>query len=203
MIIKTKYKIARRLGAPIFEKTQTQKYAQSEQRRGKSKKRTKRGQVTDYGVQHNEKQKARYTYLMGERQFSNYVKESLAEKGKTTDLLFTKLELRLDNAVSRIGLATTRSGSRQMVSHGHIRVNGRKVDIPSYRLKIGDKISIRPGSLPKPLFANLAERLAEHKSPSWITFDLKKNEGEVQGLPKMENEELLFNLGSVIEFYSR
>lgn len=202
MIIGAKYKIARRLGAPIFEKTQTQKYAQSEQKKGR-KRGGRRKQVTEYGLQHTEKQKARYTYRVSEKQFSNYVKEALAAKGKTAEILFEKLELRLDNVVYRMGIAGSRGHSRQIVSHGHMQVNGRKVDIPSYRLKVGDKISIREISLKKPIFANLAEIVADKTTPSWIKFDLKKNVAEVQGMPKMENEELLFNLGSIIEFYSR
>ena len=203
MIIKGKYRIARRLGAPIFEKTQTQKFALSAQRKLKVKRNSKPKQKTDYGMQFNEKQKARFTYIVNERQFNNYVKAALAEKGKSTQILFEKLELRLDNALSRIGLAKTRLHARQIVNHGHIRVNGKKVDIPSYHLKIGDKISIREGSLKKPIFANLAERLADVKTPSWINFNLEKNVGEVLGLPKPENQELMFNLGAVIEFYSR
>ena len=203
MIIGAKYKIARRLGAPIFEKTQTQKFAQSEQKRGKKRSTGRRSQPTEYGKQHNEKQKARFTYIVSEKQFSNYVKEALAAKGKSADVLYEKLELRLDSAVYRLGISNSRGHARQIVSHGHIKVNGRKVDIPSYRLKVGDKISIREQSLTKPLFAEVDEKVAGKRTPSWIKFDLKKKEAEIQGLPKMENEELLFNLGSVIEFYSR
>ncbi len=203
MIIKGKYRIARRLGAPIFEKTQTQKFALSSQRKLKAKKQGKPKQKTDYGMQFNEKQKARFTYIVNERQFNNYVTEALAEKGKSTQILFEKLELRLDNVIARLGIAKTRLHARQIVSHGHIKVNGRKVDVPSYHLRVGDKISIRQGSLSKALFANLTERLAETKSPSWIKFNVEKNEGEVLGMPKLEGEELMFNLGAVIEFYSR
>jgi len=203
MIIKGKYRIARRLGAPIFEKTQSQKFALSVQRKLKVKRSSKPKQKTDYGIQFNEKQKARFTYIVNERQFNNYVKAALAEKGKSTQILFEKLELRLDNAIARLGIAKTRLHARQIVSHGHIKVNGRKVDVPSYHLNVGDKISIRQGSLSKKLFENLVERLAEVKSPSWVTFNVEKNEGEILGMPKMENQELMFNLGAVIEFYSR
>ena len=202
MIIGAKYKLARRLGAPIFEKTQTQKYAQSEQKKGR-KRGGRRKQVTEYGLQHNEKQKARFTYRVSEKQFSNYVKEALASNAKSSDVLFEKLEIRLDNVIYRMGISDSRGHARQIVSHGHMKVNGRKVDIPSYRVKVGDKISIREVSLKKPVFAELAEKIASKTTPSWIKFDLKKNIAEIQGMPKMENEELLFNLGSVIEFYSR
>ena len=202
MIIGAKYKIARRLGAPIFEKTQTQKFAQSEAKKGR-KKGGRRKQVTEFGIQQKEKQKARFTYRVSEKQFVNYVKEALAAAGKSTDVLFEKLELRLDNVIYRMGISDSRGHSRQIVSHGHILVNGKKIDIPSHRVKVGDKISIREGSLKKPLFAELAEKVAEKKIPSWISYDLKKNVAEIQGMPKVENEELLFNLGSIIEFYSR
>lgn len=202
MIIGAKYKIARRLKAPIFEKTQTQKFSQSEAKKGR-KRGGRRKQVTEYGLQHNEKQKARYTYRISEKQFSNYVKEALASKAKSSEVLFEKLELRLDNAVYRMGIADSRGHARQIVTHGHMTVNGRKVDIPSYRLKVGDKISIREKSLKKPIFAELAEKVADKTTPSWIAYDMKKNVAEIQGMPKMENQELLFNLGSIIEFYSR
>ncbi len=202
MIIGAKYKIARRLGAPIFEKTQSPKYAQAEARRGKLK-RGRRRQKTDYGIQQNEKQKARYTYLVSEKQFSNYVKEAIAGNAKSTDALFEKLELRLDSITYRMGISNSRSHARQIVTHGHMMVNGRRVDIPSYRLKVGDKVSIRPASLKKPLFAQLDEKLADRNIPSWIKFDMKTKVAEVQGMPKVEGQELMFNLGSVIEFYSR
>jgi len=201
MIIGAKYKIARRLGAPIFEKTQTQKYAQSESKKSRNQKR--KFQRTDYAVQHNEKQKARYTYIVGEKQFANYVKDAVAASGKTSDILFEKLELRLDNVTYRMGISNSRSHARQIVSHGHMMVNGRRVDIPSYKLKIGDIVSIRPASLSKPLFANLDEKLADRKIPAWIAFDMKKKSAEIQGMPKMEHAELLFDLGAVVEFYSR
>jgi len=201
MIIGAKYKIARRLGAPIFEKTQTQKFAQSEARRGRPKRRPK--QKSEYGIQQNEKQKARFTYQVSERQFSNYVKEAMAEKGKASAVLFEKLELRLDNVVYRMGISNSRGHARQIVTHGHMMVNGRRTDVPSYRLKIGDKVSIREASLKKPLFAELDAKLTEGNVPAWIKFDMKTKVAEIQGMPKVENQELMFNLGSVIEFYSR
>lgn len=202
MIIGPKYKIARRLKAPIFEKTQTQKFSQSEAKKGR-KRGGRRKQVTEYGLQHNEKQKARYTYRVSEKQFSNYVKEALGSQGKSTESLFEKLEQRLDNVIYRMGVADSRGHSRQIVTHGHINVNGKKIDVPSHRVKVGDKVSIREGSLKKPIFAELAEKIADKRTPSWIAYDFKKNVAEIQGMPKMENEELLFNLGSIIEFYSR
>ncbi|NQV88384.1 MAG: 30S ribosomal protein S4 [Parcubacteria group bacterium] len=205
MIIGPKYKIARRLGAPVFEKTQNQKFVLSLARRGKPS-RGKKGprQRTDYGAQMTEKQKARYTYLIGEKQFSNYVKKAIADKSaKTVDLLFRNLETRLDSIVFRLGFANTRSFSRQMISHGHIVVNGKRVDIPSAQIYLGDKISIKEGSLKKNMFIGIDDRLKNHTVPSWIKFDFAKKEAEIQGMPKLEQADLLFDLNAVLEFYSR
>jgi small subunit ribosomal protein S4 len=203
MITGPKYKIARRLGAPIFEKTQTQKYALNLEKKSKNKKGFSKPK-SEFGIQLNEKQKARFIYGLGEKQFANYVKEALSKKtSHAPQLIFEYLESRLDNIVYRLGLTTTRSGSRQMVSHGHIKVNGRKVDTPSMRLKIGDKVTINDRSLNKPLFNNIEEKLKNSNTPSWLKFDLSKKEGFVQGKPVLVKTENMFDLNTVIEFYSR
>ncbi len=197
-----KYKIARRLGAPIFEKTQTQKYAIRLERKSKTRGFSK--PKTEYGTQMNEKQKARFTYGLGEKQFAKYVKEALARKSeKTTQTIFEFLELRLDNAVYRLGLAPTRLGARQMVAHGHFSVNGKRVYTPSRHLKIGDKIEITARSQNKPLFANVDERIKNVTIPSWMKFDAEKKVAEVQGMPAYVKTENMFDLNTVIEFYSR
>ena len=201
MIIGPKYKIARRLGAGVFEKTQTQKFAMSEAK--KKGKRDSRGPKTDFGVQMLEKQKARFSYALTEKQFSKYVKIALVKKGNNMDLLYTMLETRLDNVVLRSGFVISRLGARQVVSHGHMMVNGRRVTIPSYQVKIGDKITIREGSSKKPLFATLDERLKSPKNPSWLTVDADKKVITVQGTPKLVATELIFDIGQVLEFYSR
>jgi len=195
-----KYKIARRLGAPIFEKTQTPKFAASKERRTTKMVRPK----SQYGLQLTEKQKARFSYGISEKQFKNYVKKVLESKsGAQNDRLFEVLEKRIDNAVYRIGIATTRRHARQIVSHGHIKVNGVKINIPSYALSKGDKITIRPQSLPKPAFINLDERLKSVSIPSWISFDIKTKEGIVVGTPKAVPTELLFDIGAIFEYYRR
>ncbi|HEY4509156.1 MAG TPA: 30S ribosomal protein S4 [Candidatus Paceibacterota bacterium] len=202
MITGPKYKIARRLGAPIFEKTQTQKYALHLERR--SKKRTFTKPKSEFGLQLNEKQKARFIYGLSERQFSNYVKEALAKKTpNTSQLIFELLESRIDSAIYRLGFSPTRSGARQMVSHGHIAINGRRVNTPSRRLQIGDKIGIVGRSLGKPLFADLAERTKNVTVPPWLKFDPEKKEVMVQGKPVLVKTENMFDLNTVIEFYSR
>ena len=202
MKIGPKFKIARRLGAPIFEKTQTQKYQVSLSRKEAAGKMPRQSR-SEYGRQHTEKQKVRYTYGVSEKQFSNYVKKALAA-GSADQIgqLYRLLESRLDNAIYRVGLAKTRRAARQFVSHGHLLVNGRKVTIPSYTLSEGDAIAIRPGSAGAGMFAGLSERLKEWSAPKWLTFDPERREGKVLALPSTENAQDL-DLRSVFEFYSR
>jgi small subunit ribosomal protein S4 len=204
MITGPKYKIARKLGAPVFEKTQTQKYAQHLERKSRVKKSFAKPK-SEYAFQHNEKQKARMVYGVSEKQFSNYVKKAIEKKAsKAVATIYESLELRLDNAVARIGLATTRLAARQMVSHGHITVNGKKANIPSYRLSMGDVVGIKKGSLEKPLFASFEERFKSITVPSWIGFDASAKTATIQGMPKLEQGAgTLFDLGAVVEFYSR
>ena len=203
MIHGPKYKIARRLGAPVFEKTQTQKLVLRESNRKLSKSSKKPKAKSDFGNRLNEKQKARMVYGVNERQFSNYVKKAIATKGNSTDLLLRALESRLDNVAFRLGLANTRIFGRQMVSHGHLLVNGTKITIPSYTVSLGDKITIRNGSKAKPIFAKLNERLATTTTPAWIKADLTKHEWEIVGAPKLTQTDVMFDVASVFEFYSR
>jgi small subunit ribosomal protein S4 len=189
----------------VFEKTQTQKFALTESKYGKSATGgKKRKQVSEYGQQLIEKQKIRYTYNVSEKQFSNYVKEALATKGASSaDTLQELLERRLDNVVFRMGLAPTRQMSRQMVSHGHIIVNGKKLTVPSYRVNSGDILSIRPGSKVSPLFSDMTDKLKDRGSSAWTTFDPSTYSGKIGALPKYERTEHAFDLTPVIEFYSR
>jgi small subunit ribosomal protein S4 len=201
MINKPKYKTARRLGANIFDKTQTPKFAAKEaQRKAEKRPRPK----SDFGLQMLEKQKAKMTYGVSERMFAKYVKSILEKAGANSpDKLISILESRLDNAIYRLGFAPTRQAARQMVSHGHIKVNGLKITIPSYGISVGDKITIRESSASKPLFANLAEKLKTQTYPSWLTLDISKVEAKVQGLPKLGALETNFDPAAVLNFYSR
>ena len=202
-----KYKICRRLGSDIYEKCQTQKYTLYEARKLKniSKNKKRRRNLSDYGKQLLEKQKVKFTYGISEKQFKNMVKEAVSKKGKeATEVLYENLESRLDNTVYRLGLAPTRRMARQMVSHGHITVNVRKITVPSYRLRNGDKIGIREGSKNTGLFVNLDEKIKEGGAvPSWIKFDLAKREALIQGKPLLKGGESLLDLNTVIEFYSK
>jgi small subunit ribosomal protein S4 len=201
MKIGPKYKIARRLGANIFEKTQTSKFAMRQERKGGKGPYRPKG---EFAVAMLEKQKVRYSYGVGERQFKKYVKESVAKKGvNTVQALFERLEMRLDNVVYRLGLASTRLAARQMVAHGHILVNNKRTNVPSYTLSIGDKVSVRGASQKSSLFKDSDDKLKKIAFPSWLSYDHDKKIAEVTGTPKHNPTEHLFNLGQVIEFYSR
>lgn len=203
MKIGPKYKIARRLNASVFEKTQTQKFVLSQSKKSKKQGRGPR-QRSAYGEQMMEKQKARFTYLLTEKKFSSYVEKATASKSNTIPKLYSMLESRLDNTVYRAGLSSTRSGARQMVSHGHITVNGKKVTIPSYAVSVGEVLKIRQGSVAKPLFSGISEKLKAVTPPAWLKVDPEKVEIVVSGEPVMESKtDMLFDLNAVIEFYSR
>lgn len=162
------------------------------QRRGRPKRKS------EYGLQLSEKQKIRNTYLLRERQFKNYFK-----KAKNPEDIYALLELRLDSVIYRLGLAKTRGLARQLVNHGHIMVNSRKVDIPSYHVRKGDIVSIRPQSADKAVFAELTESLKKFETPKWIKLDKAKKEGEITGIPSLDESGMEFNMQSVMEFYSR
>jgi len=203
MIIKTKYKLCRRLGVGIFEKCQTQKFTLSEAKKSGNKRLKRRKMPSEYGSQLIEKQKLRFAYGLREKQLSRYVKETLLNKdANITEGLYICLETRLDNVVYRLGLASTRAMARQMVSHGHIVLNKRKVTIPSCRVKMGDKIYIRKGSEDKGVFAELKEKSKATISVDWLTFNLSKKEGSMIGLPKLKSQEI-FDFKSIFEFYGR
>lgn len=201
MITKPKYKICRRLGPGVYDKCQTTKFSTTSGKfAGPNSKRPKA--LTEYGTQLIEKQKIRFSYGISERQLSNYVKKATQVKGSGTALkFFEELESRLDNVIYRMGLAPSRRGARQMVSHGHFLVNDKKITIPSFEVKVGDVIKIREGSKTKKIFDNLSEKLKDYNAPKWLSFDRAKVEGKV--LAKPENNETFLDLNAVLEFYSR
>ncbi len=201
MIIGPRYKKARYLGVPIFPKTQTQKYAMRLQR--KSKTMGRRGAKSEYGKQMMEKQKARFSYGIGGKQFTKYVKKALQNTGDNGKNLLSILESRLDNVMVRAGYAPSHQAARQMVSHGHIAVNGVNVKIPSYQVRTGDTLTIREGSKSKVIFSKLDEQLKITKHPSWISIDEKTKAIKITGKPVSETADLLFDVGAVLEFYTR
>ena len=203
MIIGPKYKIAKRLGAPIFEKCQTQKF-QLAVANAPRKTKGRRGGGSDFGLQLIEKQKARYTYGLSEAQFSRYVFEAMEKKGgSSSQNLLARLEARLDNVVYRAGFAKTRRMARQLVSHGHIMVNGKRMNVPSHLIVAGDVVAIRPESRTSPLFANRTEAAVESKTPSWIQLEEGAVSAKVVQAPTVAETDLLFNAPVIIQFYSR
>lgn len=202
MKIGPKYKIARRLGAPVFEKTQTQKFRlKSEAKAPKGKKGKTR---SSFGLQLIEKQKARFTYGITAKQFGRYIKEVIDSKTTHgTDELYKKLETRLDNIVYRLGLASTRRFARQLVSHGHILINGKKNTVASTKVYEGDIIAVREGSKKTKAFADVAERSKNSSVQGWLVFDADKMSGTVTKLPTLAGQDVLFDLGQVIEFSKR
>src|SRR3989344_4144530 len=200
MLIKSKYKIARRLCPQIFEKTQTQKY---DSRAGE--KRFDRGRgVSDFGKAMLEKHKARFTYLVNERQFKNYAAVAIAEKKrKPEEILLESLEMRIDSVVYRLSLVKARHAARQAVFHGHISVNGKRVTASSYRVSIGDTVGVMARSQKSKLFVDVAERAKEYNAPNWLTFDSSKLEGKVKSKPSYAPAELAFDVATILDFYKR
>jgi len=198
--VKSKYKIAKRLGAGVFDKTQTQKFALSEAR---SQKKRGRG-LSDYGKQLLEKQKVRYTYGLTEKQLHSYAKKAFEEKNPSA-ALHMLLESRLDSALYRASVASTRRAARQMASHGHILINGRRTTMPSHQLKKGDKITVREGSRKSALFATLAEKNLEagRGIPQWLAVDMNLLTVEVTGTPAFTPVDSGLDYPTVFEFYSR
>ncbi|MBX4206351.1 30S ribosomal protein S4 [Candidatus Parcubacteria bacterium] len=200
MKIGPKYKIARRLGAPIFEKTQTAKYGLSLARKEKTAKFKR--QKSEYGQALNEKQKARFSYGMSERQFKSYV-DKAAKAANPSLKLFQLLESRLDNALFRSGLAKTRAQARQLASHGHFNVNGKRVTVPSIQVKVGDVVGWRGSERLNQLGADSAERMKAQAAPAWLEASAEKREATVVGEPAYAKGEQVFDLGTVIGFYNR
>ena len=163
------------------------------------------GKQSLYATQLREKQKVRRTYGLLEKQFAKLMNEATRRPGLAGENLLQLLELRLDNAVYRAGFAVSRRGARQLVSHGNFMLNGRRVDIPSIRLKEGDEITVRPKSVKNGYFAVLSEVIGNSiQGPlSWIKSDPKKMTISVTGLPKREEAEADINEQLIVEYYSR
>ena len=162
----------------------------------------KRKKVSEYGTQLKEKQKVKFVYGILEKQFHKYYLKAANMKGITGDNMLQLLELRLDNVVYRLGLAKTRRMARQVVVHGHIRVNGQKVDIPSYSVKVGDVITLRQRSTEMEMFKALREGTSI-VTPKWLTFDAPNLTGTVNALPAREDIDLQLQENMIVEFYSR
>lgn len=165
----------------------------------------RQGKASLYSTQLREKQKVRRAYGLLEKQFARLMSEATRRPGLSGENLLQLLELRMDNAVYRAGFATSRRGARQLVSHGHFELNGRRVDIPSIRLKAGDVITVRPKSAKSGYFTQIDDVANNSiQGPlSWLKSDVKKLKIEVTGLPKREEAEADINEQLIVEYYSR
>ena len=192
-------RIARRFGEPIFGPDKA--LAKKAYGPGQHGNQRRRGKQSEYGVQLMEKQKAKFTYGILEKQFSNLFKEALRRKGVTGENLLQICEMRLDNVVYRLGIAPTRRAARQLVTHKHIIVNGANVNIPSYALKVGDQISVRERS--KSL-ETISDSLAVHSNQmEWLEFNAETKLGKVIAAP--ERIQIPENIKEqlIVELYSK
>ena len=165
--------------------------------------RFRRGRASDYLLQLREKQKARRIYGVMERQFSRYFRGAEQQVGLTGTNLLTLLERRLDNVVYRLGLASSRAQARQLVSHGHVMLNGRKTNIPSALVSPGDTVSIRPESMRRPYFRALRQEVDDRRVPRWLSMDTANLSANVLHIPAREDIDVSLNEQLIVEYYSR
>ena len=163
----------------------------------------RKAKIVGYGLQLREKQKAKRIYFTLEGQFRNYFEKAARSKGVTGELLLQQLERRLDAVVYRIGLGMSRRQARQLVRHGHVAVNGRKVNIPSYQISVGEEISIRESSRKLALLEQAKEFAAHQNAPGWLEIDRDNFKGKVLALPKREDVNLPVNEQLIVELYSK
>ncbi|HEX2598754.1 MAG TPA: 30S ribosomal protein S4 [Terriglobales bacterium] len=165
--------------------------------------RDRKAKVVGYGLQLREKQKAKRIYFAQENQFRNYFEKAARTKGVTGEVLLQQLERRLDNVVFRLGFAQARRQARQLVRHGHIAVNGRKVNVPSFQVSVGDEITVRENSR-KLVVLEAAKEFASHQpSPAWLEINRDNFVGRVLALPKREDINLPVNEQLIVELYSK
>ncbi|MDO4492910.1 MAG: 30S ribosomal protein S4 [Clostridia bacterium] len=162
-----------------------------------------RRKQSEYGIQLREKQKVRRAYGVLESQFRKYYDKATNMKGVTGENMLSLLELRLDNVAYRLNFGDSRPMARQMVTHGHLLVNGKKVDIASYSVKVGDVISVREKSRDLEYFKALRESGAAHAVPKWLELDADKLQGKVVALPQRDDIDLTIEEHLIVEFYSR
>lgn len=163
----------------------------------------RKAKIVGYGLQLREKQKAKRIYFTQEGQFRNYFEKAARTRGVTGEMLLQQLERRLDNVVYRLGFGVSRRQARQLVRHGHVAVNGRKVNIPSFQVSVGDEIVIREGSRQLQVL-ELAKEFSSHQNaPTWLEIDRENSKGRVLALPKREDIQLPVNEQLIVELYSK
>lgn len=160
-----------------------------------------RKKLSDYALHLKEKQKIRYTYLVSEKQFAKYYSEAARRKGVTGTILLQLLESRLDNVVFKAGFAITRKQSRQIVNHGHVLVNGKRVDIPSYLVKAGDVVTVKTRS--SNFIKTVTDSIDMAIAPAWMTIDKEKQTISFDRIPEREELDPEFKEQLVIEYYSK
>lgn len=162
-----------------------------------------RVRLSEYGTQLREKQKAKISYGVLEKQFEIYFNKALKQQGVTGDNLLKLLETRLDNIVFRLGFAETRAQARQLVNHGFFVVNGKRADIPSFQVKVGDVISVKPSKIKKPYIEQIKEKLKGVKTVEWLELNPSQFSGKVLSSPDMESIGNTINTQLIVEHYSR
>jgi len=194
-------RISRRFGIPIFGPS---KYLERRNYPpGVHGPKGARRKSTDYGLGLIEKQKLRYYYGLLERQFRSVYEKALRRRGVTGEQMLQILETRLDSVVYGLGLATTRAASRQMVVHGHIKVNGRKVDRPSFAVKVNDIIEVKDSTVSRQMATKGLELSTSRAVPDWLTLDREAFKGTCVRIPAREDIQSIANDQAVVEFYSR
>lgn len=159
--------------------------------------------LTPYGLQLREKQKAKMYYGMSESQFRRYFDNATKKTGDTSVIMQQLLESRLDNVVYRLGLAHSRKTARELVSHGHITVDGGVVTIPSFQVRVGSAVAVRDQKKKSSYFQNLPKVMEKYQTPSWLHTDIKKLEGTIVSLPTPEDAAPVYDMKHIVEFYSR
>jgi small subunit ribosomal protein S4 len=193
-------RISRRFGIPMFG---PDKYLERRNYGPGVHGPKSRRKHTDYGLGLLEKQKLRYFYGLMERQFRGVYERALRRRGVTGEQMLQILETRLDNVVYHLGFAITRAAARQMVSHGHVKVNGRKVNVPSYALKVNDVVEVRESNVSRQLATKNLELSTSKVVPDWLALSKEAFKGSVLRIPTRDEIQPIANEQAVVEFYSR
>lgn len=196
-----KDKLSRRFGVPLFGATKA--LEQKNYPPGMHGPKGSRRKTSEYATALAEKQKLRFQYGVLERQFRRYFQTALTRRGVTGEILLQLLETRLDNVVFRLGFASSRSAARQMVSHGHVQVNGRKVDVSSYNVRPGDTVTIKEKPNSRSLAARNIELTQITPIPDWLTVNKEQFSGQVSRIPSRDEIQPIVNEQLIVELYSR
>jgi small subunit ribosomal protein S4 len=193
-------RISRRFGVPIFGPT---KYLERRNYGPGVHGPKSRRKTSDYGLGLLEKQKLRYYYGLLERQFRRVYERALRTRGVTGEIMLQILETRLDNVVYQLGLAPTRPAARQMVSHGHVRVNGRGVSVPSFALRVNDVVEVKNNNVSRQMATKSLESSTTRNVPEWLSLNKEAFKGVVMRVPTRDEIQPIANEQAVVEFYSR